>query len=174
MITTLLPYLRHHYGDNVLRSFSSDAAARLERATWNDELKCLETPEDRNIELLLECDADLDFTTKFPAATVEIVGVPRPDPNQLASQQTAALNHDDDTVSTLRGTGTRIPPTAIPPASATDAAAAPSSDSIPSTAATTFSTAAQSISNTSMASFTSRVSTMEERLTRDFADRKSR
>ena len=167
MITALLPFLRHHYGDQVLRSFSSEAAARSERAHWNEETKCLETSADRNIDFLLECNDDMDFTTKIPTNTIDILGVPRPDPNQLASQQTADLNQDDDTVSTMRENGTRITPAtaALNLAALGTNAPNPSTDSVAGTAATSFSTEAQSTSNASMASFTSRVSIIETRLT---------
>ena len=193
MITALLPYLRHlHPHPNINKGFTADAAERASLAHWDAEKQCLVTDADRNLDLLLECDGDLDLPDLPAQQPVQIEGAPRPDPSALATLQTNALMEDDDTVSTLgqRRTPAEIAkliaqarekegPSPPAPATSTDIAApdqpqqpppqsVPTTNSPPASTSSVSGTIATSFStaaqsHASFASFTSRVSTMEAR-----------
>ena len=132
MISNLLPYLNHHYGEISNQCFTPSAVERLKECKWDPDTGTIIGAYDEEINFLDEDDIMAQYiSTKTPPpgtlppsqpTTLNPLSTPLKQPSPL---NTTAYGHDDDSVSTLGNHTTRKwsagpspsplrPPTTIP------------------------------------------------------------
>ena len=110
MISNLLPYLHHHYGDIASKCFTPSAVERLSDCKWDPEAGTIIGAYDEEINYLDESDIMTQYiTSKTQPSTTP---TPQTVPNTTVSSnppllQNSAYGQDDDSVSTLGNHTTR-------------------------------------------------------------------
>ena len=114
MISNLLPYLNHHYGDAANQCFTPSAVDRLKECKWDPDTGTIIGTYDEEINFLDEDDLMAQYiSTKTPppgpqppsqTTTLASPITPLKNPSPL---NTTAYGHDDDSVSTLGNHTTR-------------------------------------------------------------------
>ena len=108
MISNLLPYLNHHYGETVNQCFTPSAVERLKECTWDPDTGTIVGAYDEEINFLDEDDLmALYISTKTPPPGT--LPTPQPNPSPISTTplktlpplNTTAYGQDDDSVSTL-------------------------------------------------------------------------
>ena len=107
MISNLLPYLQHHYGDIVKQCFTPSAVDRSNECTWDPVSGTIKGSYDEEINFLDDSDLMAQYissksppnTTPQPALTP--TKEPTPTPIQPLRLTATAYGNDDDSVSTL-------------------------------------------------------------------------
>ena len=114
MISNLLPYVNHHYGDTANQCFTPSAVDRLKECTWDPEAGVIVGAFDEEINFLDEDDLMAQYisTKSPPPATLPAPQLNSPNPpttplKSLPPLTTTAYGNDDDSVSTLGNHTTR-------------------------------------------------------------------
>ena len=105
MISNLLPYLHHHYGDIAKKCFTPSAVDRLQDCQWDPIAGTIVGAYDEEINYLEEDDIMTQYISSksSTAPNLKTTGS-NPNPPQPLAQQplnTTAYGQDDDSVSTL-------------------------------------------------------------------------
>ena len=105
MISNLLPYIHHHYGEQATTCFTPSAVERLAECRWDPDAGTVVGTYDEEINFLDESDLMTQYiATKTPppsntnTSTSSSIKAPPSTPNKLTS---TAYGKDDDSVSTL-------------------------------------------------------------------------
>ena len=104
MISNLLPYLHHHYGDIASKCFTPSAVERLNDCKWDPEAGTIIGAYDEEINYLDESDIMTQYiSSKTSNTTSTAIQTP---PKQTTTTkpsllQTSGYGQDDDSVSTL-------------------------------------------------------------------------
>ena len=93
MIVSLIPFLRHHCQESVVKWFSSTAQQRALRAKWDVDEGHVKTPDDTAVSWMMTEAASASFDAPPIAAQEEVTC---PDPSNL--QVIAGLIKDHDSV----------------------------------------------------------------------------
>ena len=113
MISNLLPYLHHHYGEEAKHCFTPTAVERLKECQWNSESGTIVGAYDDEINFLDETDIMTQYinsktinnpNTTTPSTLIHSPPTKYPNPEPL---QSTAYGNDDDSVSTLGNYTTR-------------------------------------------------------------------
>ena len=114
MLSNLLPYLNHHYGETVNQCFTPSAVDRLKECTWDPETGTIVGTYDEEITFLDEDDLMAQYisTKSPPPGTLpppqhHITDAPSTPLKTLATLHTSAYGNDEDSVSTLGNHTTR-------------------------------------------------------------------
>jgi hypothetical protein len=98
MMMSLIPFLRHHYNDSIVKWFSSTAQSRAIGAEWNPDKGCVKTFEDEAVSWMMTEDGYTAFDT--PLVDTSQVSV-RPDPSNLQVAAGPGLINETDSVGTF-------------------------------------------------------------------------
>ena len=107
MISNLLPYLHHHYGDTAQKCFTPAAVERLAECKWDPETGTIVGAYDEEINFLDESDLMAQYiASKAPSKSPTLPSPstsykPNLTPPPKTTLQTTAYGNDDDSVSTL-------------------------------------------------------------------------
>ena len=113
MISNLLPYLHHHYGDISKQCFTPSAVERLQDCQWDPKAGTIVGAYDEEINYLEESDIMTQYiSSKRPPAsettdTQTALKPPPPQPQKTQPLNNTAYGNDDDSVSTLGNNTTR-------------------------------------------------------------------
>ena len=113
MISNLLPYLHHHYGDAANQCFTPSAVERLADCKWDPESGAIIGTYDEEINFLDESDLMAQYISSKPPAnptlsdpnTSQLKPPPATPPH--SNLHNTAYGNDDDSVSTLGNNTTR-------------------------------------------------------------------
>ena len=107
MVASLITYLKHHHGDEVVEFFTKDAQLRATDSYWDDDPQCVRNKDDEHVSSLLH-DVDDDYVlppiTKGSMKTQVQQPPERPIPgsNLPPSLQCNTFGEDDDSIDTFR------------------------------------------------------------------------
>ena len=111
MISNLLPYLHHHYGEITKQCFTPSAVERLQECQWDPVAGTIVGSYDDEINYLDEDDIMTQYISSKSSTTNAATGtaLKSPTPQQTKQQplNTTAYGNDDDSVSTLGNNTTR-------------------------------------------------------------------
>ena len=109
MISNLVPMMRHSYGENILKLFSTSAIERMEGCQWDPEKEMVIGMYDEEISYLDEADPMKDILKQHQdqstaSTTTETTTATSAPPNQNQTSFTTTNifgDQDDDSVSTI-------------------------------------------------------------------------
>ena len=107
MISNLLPYLHHHYGEKTIQCFTPSAVERLNDCKWDPEAGTIVGEYDEEINYLDESDVMTQYITSKSETTTSTTTTLTPPPNLKNKTKTlpqlynTAYGNDDDSVSTI-------------------------------------------------------------------------
>jgi len=113
MIMSLIPFLRHHYNDSILKWFSGTAQRRALGAEWDPDKGCVKTLDDSAVSWMMTEDGYAIFDTPLVVASATAA---RPDPSNLQVAAGAGLIDDQDSVGTFDPLGAAAAPRTTAPA----------------------------------------------------------
>ena len=98
MIMSLIPFLRHHYQESIVKWFSATAQRRALGADWDPEKGCVKTEDDSAVSWMMTEEGYASFDIPLVAAQEAAT---RPDPSNLQVAAGAGLIEDNDSVGTF-------------------------------------------------------------------------
>ena len=158
MIMSLIPFLRHHYQESIVKWFSSTAQLRAQGAEWDPDKGCVKTFEDEAVAWMMKEDGFSSFDTPLVSTTVAAA---RPDPSNLQLAAGAGLIDDQDSVATFTSGAAATMPTARPAQLVTGSKANPLPRTLPANTGVANSVDSGSTRSSMTRSIVSRLSQME-------------
>ena len=162
MIMSLIPFLKHHYNDSVVKWLSATAQSRAQGAEWDPNKGYVKTFEDNAVSWMMTEDGFAVFDT--PTAPTPDARA-RPDPSNLlvAANATPGLIDDQDSVGTFDPHGAANTVPSVPPAQLVSGAKANPIPTrvLPSQTGSTGSVSSRSSKSSMTASIFSRMSLIE-------------
>ena len=107
MIMSLIPFLRHHYKESIVKCFSATAQRRALGAEWDPDKGCVKPFDDSAVSWMMTEEGYTSFDTPLVAASATAA---RPDPSNLQVAAGAGLIDDQDSVGTFDPQGAAAVP----------------------------------------------------------------
>ena len=106
MITSLIPFLWHHYQESIVKWFSDAAQHRAPGAEWDLDKGCVKTLDNLAFSWMITEEGYAFFETPLVAAQAAVA---RPDLSNLQLAAGAGLLHDQDSIGTFDLQGAAAP-----------------------------------------------------------------
>ena len=105
MVSCLLPFLKHHYGDSVCEFFTKEAQLRSATSFWDKTEQCICNEDDIHVSGLKDIDDDFVFPPgKKTKISTNLTAPERPIPTQALQCNT--FGEDADSIQTFRRNNT--------------------------------------------------------------------
>jgi hypothetical protein len=113
VMMSLIPFLRYHHNDSVVKWFSSTAQSRAIGADWDPDKGCVKTFEEKAVSWMMTEDGFTAFDAPLVDASQVAV---RPDPSNLQVAAGAGLIDENDSVGAFDPTASASAAPTAPPA----------------------------------------------------------
>jgi len=100
MVSCLLTFLNHLFGDVVNEFFTKDAQIRAAGSYWDEEEQCVRNEDDAHVASLADIDDDYNFPVKQKGTLAGQTAPERPEPTSMSLQRNT-FGEEDDSIGTF-------------------------------------------------------------------------
>jgi hypothetical protein len=100
MVSCLLTFLNHLFGDVVNEFFTKDAQIQAAGSYWDEEEQCMRNEDDAHVVSLVDIDDDYNLPVKKKGKLAEQTVPEHPEPTSM-SLQCNTFGKDDDSIGTF-------------------------------------------------------------------------